>query len=121
MTDVGDGDIRGGDNIALKIPSYCYDATLAFYRDVLRLPFVGEELGSPGFAFGGNTLWVDHVPRYGRSDAWLQLRAADVHDVARRLAAQGVPLREEVEPYDDVEGYWISDPSGVILRLSPDD
>jgi hypothetical protein len=111
--------IRGGDNIALKIPSYCYDETVAFYRDTLRLPFAREELGSPGFEFGENTLWLDHVPRYARSDVWIQVRATDVDDVAVRLAASGVPMREEVEPHDDVPGYWISDPSGVVIRLSP--
>jgi hypothetical protein len=111
--------ISGGNNIALKIPSYCYDATLAFYRDLLGLPFAGEEFGSPGFRFGQNTLWVDHVPRYARSDVWLQVRANDVDEAASRLAASGVPIREEVEPYDDVPGHWISDPAGTIIRLSP--
>jgi predicted enzyme related to lactoylglutathione lyase len=119
MKQLDEGTVAGGNNIALKIPTYCYDATVAFYRDVLRLPFAGEELGSPGFRFGNDTLWIDHVPRYARSDVWLQIRTGDVDDAARRLASTGVPLREEIEPYDDVEGYWISDPSGVILRLSP--
>ena len=118
MTD-SDRSIRGGDNIALKIPSYCYEQTVAFYRDTLGLPFARHELGSPGFEFGRNTLWLDHVPRYARSDVWIQVRTADVDEVAARLAAQGVPIREEVEPYDDVPGHWISDPSGVVIRLSP--
>jgi hypothetical protein len=111
--------IRGGNNIALKVPTYCYEATLAFYRDTLQLPSAGEELGSPGFEFGGDTLWIDHRPTYPRSDVWLQIHAADVDAVAAELASDGVPLREEVEPYDDVPGYWISDPSGVVIRLSP--
>jgi hypothetical protein len=102
MTAPHDATIRGGDNIALKIPTYCYDATVAFYRDVLRLPFTGEDLGSPGFEFGANTLWLDHISRYARSDVWLQVRTADVDGAAARLAQQGVPLREEIEPYDDV-------------------
>lgn len=119
MTASHDPRIRGGDNIAIKIPTYHYERTVAFYRDVLRLPFAREELGSPGFEFGANTLWLDHVPRYARSDVWLQLQADDVDDIAGRLASQGVPLREEVEPYDDVPGHWLSDPSGVVIRLSP--
>jgi catechol 2,3-dioxygenase-like lactoylglutathione lyase family enzyme len=112
--------IRGGNNIALKVPTFCYEAALAFYRDVLQLPYAGEELGSPGFEFGDDTLWVDHRPAYPRSDVWLQIRTADVDGWATRLAAEGVPMREEVEPYEDVPGYWISDPSGVVIRLSPE-
>jgi catechol 2,3-dioxygenase-like lactoylglutathione lyase family enzyme len=111
--------IWGGDNIALKIPTYCYDATVALYRDTLGLPFAYQEVGSPGFEFGTSTLWLDHVPHYARSDVWIQVRAADVDDVATRLAAPGVPMREEVEPHDDVPGCWISDPAGVVIRLSP--
>jgi hypothetical protein len=87
--------------------------------DVLRLPFAREGLGSLGFRFGDNTLWIDHVPSYGRS----RCMATDPHCRRRRhrppTCYRGVPLREEVEPYADVEGYWISDPSGVIIRLSP--
>jgi catechol 2,3-dioxygenase-like lactoylglutathione lyase family enzyme len=96
------------------------ERTVAFYRDLLGLPDAGEELGSPGFRFGANTLWIDHVPRYARSDVWLQVRTPDVDAAADRLAAAAVPFREEVEPYDDLPGYWISDPSGVIIRLSPE-
>jgi len=111
--------ITGGNNIALKVPSYCYDQTLSFYRDTLGLRFVREELGSPGFEFGSDTLWIDHVPRYPKSDVWLQVFADEIDGAAELMRSHGVPLREEVEPYDDVLGFWISDPSGTIIRLSP--
>ena len=29
---------EAGDNIAMKIPPHQYDATVRFYRDILRLP-----------------------------------------------------------------------------------
>jgi hypothetical protein len=111
--------IRGGDNIALKIPTYRHDETVAFYRDTLCLPFEREEFGSSAFDFGENTLSLDHVPPQrplGRPDPGACRRCR-----GRRRAphCRRRPLREEVEPHDDVPGYWISDPVGVVIRLSP--
>ena len=46
----------GGRNIALKIPSHEYDATLHCYRDTLGLRQLREHLPSAVFEFGANLM-----------------------------------------------------------------
>ena len=44
----------GGRNIALKVPPHRYEATVGFYRDVLRLPAVSGPTGdATGFGIAG--------------------------------------------------------------------
>lgn len=37
----------GGGNIALKIPQFRFVKTIAFYRDTLQLPYLGQRDTSP--------------------------------------------------------------------------
>jgi hypothetical protein len=114
-----------GSNIAIKVPRYRWADTVAFYRDVLRLPYLGPYVGAAGeserFRFGALTLWIDCVAHQSQTDVWLEVRTADPDGAARWLSAHGTPLRDELEPLGDVAGHWISDPAGTVLLVSTRD
>lgn len=106
--------VRPGKNIAIKVPLHRWDETVAYYRDRVELKVVKELTNSTGFAFGPMTLWIDKVEKQSQVDVWLELFSDAPADA---LAALGSPKRDELEPLDDVEGHWTSDPAGVVLLV----
>ena len=64
----------GGKNIAMKVPPHQYDATVAFYRDLLGLKPIGGPGGDAvGFEFGPNNLWIDKVSAMSQAELWLEI------------------------------------------------
>lgn len=110
--------ITGGSNIAIKIPKYKYDDTVYFYKETLKLPYLGFISDAHAFQFGDVTLWLDCMDNYSQQDVWLELHVDDVKDAAEYFESQGVNRRDEVELHENSDGYWISDPAGTILRVN---
>ncbi len=105
----------GGKNIAIKVPRYRFEETVAYYRDVLGLPSLGREGDSESFEFGAMRLWLDRVDHQSQTDVWLELFTDDPDAAVAHLHGHGVPARDEVEPLGDFPGHWVSDPAGVIM------
>lgn len=106
--------MRPGNNIAIKVPLYQWDSTVAYYRDRVGLEVSRILDDSVGFSFGDMTLWIDRVPHQGQSDVWLELFTDDPDGALERL---GSPKRDELEPLDTVTGHWTSDPAGTVLLI----
>ncbi len=115
---------RSGPNIAIKVPKSKYDATVAFYRDVLQLDLTEKPIDNPTISrtceirFGPNTLWLDCVDNYSQSEIWLELQTPDVAAATQYLAEHGT------EPCDELEKipatmHWIQDPAGTVFILGP--
>jgi catechol 2,3-dioxygenase-like lactoylglutathione lyase family enzyme len=113
----------GGANIAIKCPHHTYDQTIAFYRDTLGLPLIEETPEGCIFQFGPNRLWIDKVPNLSHPDVWLEIETNDTEAAAAYLRVHSVPRRDEVEQLrEDFNGFWISDPAGVIhLVVGPEE
>ncbi|ASY62187.1 hypothetical protein SJ05684_c07240 [Sinorhizobium sojae CCBAU 05684] len=60
--------IRGGINIAMKVPSHQYEAVVAFYRDIVGLPPYDEKEPVKGFVLGPNRLWIDEMPHLSQAE-----------------------------------------------------
>lgn len=110
--------IEPGRNIAIKVPLYRWDETVAFYRDRVGLKVVRELANSIGFSFGTMTLWIDRIEKQSQTDIWLEL-FTDEPDSA--VADLGGPRRDELEPLDGVKGHWTSDPAGTVLLVRTND
>ena len=110
--------IEPGRNIAIKVPLYRWQETVAFYRDKVGLKVVRELENSIGFSFGTMTLWIDRIEKQSQTDIWLEL-FTDEPDSA--VDALGGPQRDELEPLDGVNGHWTSDPAGTVLPVRADD
>src|SRR5438132_3810510 len=115
VTNVSAPQFSGGANIAMKVPAHTYDATVAFYRDTLGLPLLEEVEHGVTFQFGPVRLWIDKVPNLSHPDIWLEIGTNDTQAAERYLKVHDVPRRDEVEElHEDFDGFFISDPAGVI-------
>jgi catechol 2,3-dioxygenase-like lactoylglutathione lyase family enzyme len=117
-----DAEFKGGVNIAIKIPKRKYVETVAFYRDILKLKVVEKTIDHPTISrshtvdFGGNTLWLDCVDNYTRSETWLELSTPDVAKAAVYLKSKGIEPCDEIEQIPD-HMHWIMDPAGTVFIL----
>jgi catechol 2,3-dioxygenase-like lactoylglutathione lyase family enzyme len=110
---------EGGRNIAMKVPVHEFDATVAFYRDVLGLrPIPGPAQSSTEsvrFDFGGAVLWIDRVPALSQAELWLEVVTRDLTGAGRHLEEHGCVRRDEIEALPDgFRGFWVSSPSNII-------
>lgn len=109
---------HGGINIAIKVPKFKYDETVAFYESKLGLKAVprnDQATPSVAFEFGPNTLWIDCMENYSQTDVWLEIVTDNLKSA---LESGGFPLRNEVEPLPSgLNAVWISNPAGVIHLL----
>lgn len=106
----------GGRNIAMKIPPHRYDATVAFYRDVLRLPPIAGPAGDAiGFEFGQCNLWIDNCPGLSQAEIWLEVVTPHTEAAAEVLQEAGIARRDEIEDLGTgFDGFWISSPADLI-------
>ena len=117
-------DFSPGDNIAMKIPAHEYEATVAFYREILKLeeltpPSVRE---TPRFAFGDKILWLDREPHLSQAEIWLQIVASDIQAASSYLEQRGCQRCDEIERLPEAfNSFWITSPCNIIHLVSPAD
>jgi hypothetical protein len=117
---------QGGINIAIKIPKAKYEATLTFYRDILKLDVEERKINNPtvsrthSVTFGPNTIWLDCVDNYTHSETWLELRTPDVESATKYLESRGVYPCDELEQIPE-NMHWIMDPAGTVFILTRTD
>lgn len=112
--------LAAGNNIALKIPAHLFEATLWFYRDIVKLKPAGNDRC---FHFGDasrqQTLWLDKVDGAARSDVWLELRTSDLEGARAFFTSQGITIADSLEPLPPgYKGFWIIDPAGIVHLVS---
>ncbi|MFF0449582.1 VOC family protein [Streptomyces sp. NPDC004609] len=119
-------EFTAGLNIAMKIPKAQYESTVAFYRDTLGFEVEEDDASNAptvsrthSVRFGPNTLWLDCVDNYSRSDLWLQIHTDDLDAATGKLAGTGIHPCDEVEPLENTESrtHWIKNPAGVVHLL----
>ena len=115
MRDHVETTFRAGRNIAMKVPPHQFEATIAFYRDVLGLPHLGSDENSERFAFGNVWLWIDCVATLSQAEIWLEVQCDDTDKASEMLKAASVVRCDDIEPLpDDVDGFWIANPAGIV-------
>jgi predicted enzyme related to lactoylglutathione lyase len=108
-----------GDNIAMKIPSHEYSATVQFYRDVIGLPQIEETLPDIVFKFGDKRLWLDAVGHMSQAEIWLEIQTDDVKAAAEYLNQKDVIRCDKIESLPQgFEGFWITSPANIIHLVS---
>ena len=123
MTAESSADFRAGQNIAMKVPAQDFEATAAFYRDIMGLEQLQSSESSIAFHFGRLRSWIDRCPHLSRSEVWLQVVTDDADKAAGYLAEQNVLRRDDVERLPDgFDGFWIMNPAQVAhLVTGPKD
>lgn len=114
--------IEGGINIAMKVPTHQYEATVAFYRDTLGLEPITDKGSAIGFIHGPNRLWIDEVKGFSQAEVWLELFTPSFPEAARRLGAAGVVRNDAIEELGPgFRGGWFFNPAGIVhLVREPD-
>ena len=112
---------RPGRNIAMKLPLPQYEATVAFYRDVLGLEPLDTHPPAVGFRFGDKNLWLDRCPGMGQTEVWLEIVCDDLQAAAAHLQAHGVARCDAIEPLGALPGFWISSPASVVHLVCKDE
>ncbi|RXM53322.1 MULTISPECIES: VOC family protein [unclassified Chryseobacterium] len=113
---------NAGINIAIKIPKSKYEKTIAFYRDILKLPVEEKKIDNPTVSrthevkFGLNIIWLDCVDNYTHSETWLQLTVPDVEAATEYLKLNGVETCDEIEELPE-NMHWITDPAGTVFNV----
>lgn len=114
--------IYGGINIAMKVPPHQYEATLAFYRDVIGLKPVENKAPAIGFELGPNRLWIDEAPGMSQAEVWLELYSKDFKTAAAHLTKAGVVRCDAIEPMPEgFRGGWITNPANIIHMVREPD
>jgi hypothetical protein len=114
--------LYGGINIAMKVPPHQYEATLAFYRDVIGLKPVEGKSPATGFELGPNRLWIDEAPGMSQAEVWLELFSDDFPSAAARLAKAGVVRCDAIEPMPEgFRGGWITNPANIVHMVREPD
>lgn len=113
---------QGGPNIALKLPPAVFESTLAFYRDVLRLPLLERHLPNHVFQFGTNYLWLDCCEHLSGAEVWLEIVTNDTIAAKRHLTTHEVARCDEVEQLPTgFDGFWIRSPSPLVHLVAHHD
>jgi hypothetical protein len=107
--------IKGGLNIAMKVPSHQFDETVRFYRDVVGLEAYDEKAPAIGFRLGPNRLWIDEAPMLSQAEVWLELFTEDFPAAAKHLEKAGAIRCDEIEPLPEgFKGGWIINPANIV-------
>lgn len=115
---------RAGKNIAMKIPPHEYEATVQFYRDVLRLKELttDDKNAAIRFEFGDKVLWLDRVSTCTHAETWLEIVTDSVNEAASYLEEKGITRCDSVEPLPpDLNGFWVSSPCNVVHLVTDSD
>lgn len=105
--------IYGGIDVAMKVPPHQYEATVAFYRDVVKLNEIeGDDIS---FELGPIRLWIDRVPTMSQAELWLEFITPDFDRAAEHLEKAGVPRCDPIEALpSNLRGGWILNPAGIV-------
>ena len=115
-------DMNGGINIAMKVPSHQYDATVAFYRDVVGPKTFSAKAPAIGFELGPNRLWIDEAPNYSQAEVWLELFTSDHKQALGHLEKNGVVRCDTVEDLGEgFRGGWVMNPANIVHMVREPD
>lgn len=99
----------------MKVPPHLFQATVAFYRDVLGLRQLETRENTVRFEFGANHLWIDRVPGISQAETWLELVTNDVAGAEKLLAQANVIRCDEIEPLPEgFQAFWIMNPAQIV-------
>lgn len=114
--------LEGGINIAMKLPSHQYGATVAFYRDVVKLNEITEKAPAIGFQLGPNQLWMDEDPTMTQAEVWLEFFTDNAATALEYLADNKVVRCDSIEPLGDgFRGGWIMNPANIVHMVREPD
>ena len=108
-----ENNIRGGRNIAMKVPPHKFDATVEAY-EALGLPVTFRSDSMVTFKYGPMNLHIDRCPSFSQAELWLEFVSEDLPAAEKSLAAAGFDRRDEIENLSGHNGFWVCNPASII-------
>jgi hypothetical protein len=107
--------IRGGRNIAMKVPAHQFDATIESYSQ-MGIPILERSPRNVTFEFGPMHLHIDKVANLSHAEIWLEFIVSDAKAAAEYVEQTTSFVRcEGIEPLPtDYPGFWIASPSSIV-------
>ncbi len=59
------------------------------------------------------------MENYAQQDVWLELKSSRLDETSQLFNKEKIPRHDELEIHEHSSGFWISDPTGTILRINP--
>ena len=112
--------IRGGRNIAMKVPPHQFATTVAAYR-ALGLPVLFESDSLVTFEYGPMALHIDRRDGFSQAELWLEFISDDLGEAETALESAGFDRRDEIENLRGHKGFWVSSPASIIHLVSHKD
>ncbi|MFW9876085.1 MAG: hypothetical protein ACFFG0_23525 [Candidatus Thorarchaeota archaeon] len=111
--------IEGGKNIAIKVPSHIYDKTKEFYRDILKLKVIKENLSEIQFKFGEMCLYIDEVEQLSQAEVWLEIQVNSVELASKYFDEKNITRCDKIEKLPgNFQGFWILNPANIVHLVS---
>ncbi|AHG18656.1 hypothetical protein Z042_02825 [Chania multitudinisentens RB-25] len=111
-------EIKGGIDIAIKVPAHEYQQTLVFYRNTIGLKEITDKPPAIGFELGPNRLWIDEAPGLSQAEVWLELFTPDFGLAAQHIKECGITRCDTVEPLPEgFKGGWLMSPCNIVHML----
>ncbi len=117
--------IHGVGQVSISVSDV--DRAVAFYRDVLEIPFLFQVPGSPGMAFfdcGGTRLYIvqPEDPDATPSASVVYFTVDSAQDAAEELKSKGIELGSEPHIIHQTDNYtlWMAffrDPDGNLMAV----
>ena len=111
----------------ISIPVDDLESAIAFYRDVLEIPFLFQVPGNPAMAFfdcNGTRLYIVKIenPDAHQGSSVIYFKVDSAHEAAEELNAKGVKLESEPHIIHQTDSYtlWMAffrDPSNNLMAV----
>jgi hypothetical protein len=109
--------IKGGRNIAMKVPTHQFEATVEAYR-ALGLPVLHEGDALVTFEYGTIRLHIDCCQAFSQAELWLEFITDDLPGSERTMDDAGFDRRDEIENLAGHRGFWASNPVSIVHLVS---
>jgi hypothetical protein len=110
-------EIRGGRNIAMKVPSHQFHSTVEAYRS-LGLPVLFEDDSMVTFEYGPIKLHIDRRDGFSQAELWLEFISDDLDAAAIAMKDAGFVRRDEIENLGRHAGFWVTSPASIVHLVS---
>ncbi|MBV8043567.1 hypothetical protein [Pluralibacter sp.] len=111
-------EIKGGIDIAIKVPTHQYQQTIDFYRHTIGLDEITDKPPATGFVLGPNRLWIDEAPGLSQAEVWLELFTTNFKLAEKHIEERGVVRCDSVELLPEgFQGGWIMNPCNIVHML----
>ena len=111
--------LRGGPNIAVKVPPQQWEQTVRFYGESMGLARIESLAPAVVFELGADRLWIDRVETLRQAEVWLEFQTDSSATTVALLSHEGFVHGDSIEPLPKgFHRFWIAGPADFLHRIA---